>query len=186
MRSSNIRGGQPQPRRPAAGASQRPQRRAGRVDPWQFLVQHAGSRMLPVRSHRYQMRTRSAGARYSFCPACTSNAAYHASMFRTMLARCSGRRVRVGQQPLAQRRRRGTCARHTCAQPRKKRWSPVKPSITGGGLAAERERDRRRRRRSGRRGRPMFSPIVSLPLTCMPGERLDRRRTAAPSLSVAS
>lgn len=37
----------------------------------------------------YQIRTRSASARYSFSPDCTLNAAYQASMLRTVAARYS-------------------------------------------------------------------------------------------------
>ena len=44
------------------------------------------------------------GARYSFCPGVGSNAAYQGSMLRTISARCSRRRVRIGQQALAQGR----------------------------------------------------------------------------------
>ena len=58
----------------------------------------------------YQIRTRSPGARYSFWPGCTLKAAYQGSRLRTIAARCSRRRMRIGQQPLAQVRPRDSCA----------------------------------------------------------------------------
>ena len=44
-------------------------------------------------------------------------------------------------------------ARHACAQPMKKRWSPVRPSITGAALPLERDLPRLVGDRRGRRGR---------------------------------
>ncbi len=50
----------------------------------------------------YQIRTRSAGARYSVSPGFTSNELYQASMLRTVSAAILRRRVRVGHDLLTQ------------------------------------------------------------------------------------
>ncbi len=69
-------------------------------------------------------------------PGLTPNAAYQASMLRIGpidRAPPAGECGSVSDL-LAQRVVADQLARHTCAQPRKTRWSPVRPSITGAGL----------------------------------------------------
>src|SRR5690606_20045568 len=87
-----------------------------------------------ARPHFHQMCTRSSGGRSSASSGVTSNASYQASMLRTTpLTRASGglctsvnSRCRAASSRVA--------VRQTCAQAMKNRWSPVKPSITGGSL----------------------------------------------------
>src|SRR5690606_38548449 len=82
---------------------------------------------------RYQIRTRSSGAIHSRSPSFTSNASYHASMLRNG----ANARMWPGEWVPLTSCWRSASSRHsvrqTWAQPRKKRCSPVKPSITGAG-----------------------------------------------------
>jgi hypothetical protein len=66
-------------------------------------------------------------------PGVTPKASYQASILRSgpMMRNCE-RAVRIGGDHLLHRGPRAW-PRQTWAQPRKTRWSPVKPSMTGAG-----------------------------------------------------
>ena len=82
---------------------------------------------------RYQTFTRFSGARYSFCSGLMPKAAYQASMLRTVCARkLSGACTSVAMRARSAGSR--IFERQLCPKARKKRWSPLSPSITGASL----------------------------------------------------
>ena len=139
----------------------------------------------PLRASSHQMRTRSSGGRYSVVVGrdverlVPGVEVAHRAVDAVLLGGCADRSAAAGGA-IASR----CIARHTCAQARKKRWSPVRPSITGASLPFERQL-------VGAVGHAEAAEVADVLAQREPAvdagravvERADRRRTARPSLS---